>query len=184
MKLRMRRYQSENDFWTSRAFLREVYLQNGRRELSWHVARWDYWRWHCLKNCGFFPAVDDVVFLWETPEGQLGALVNPEGPGEAFLHVAPEYSSAALEEEMIEAAQEHLAVTGDDDRRHLTIWASEHESIRQQILENRGYSRGEWSETQRQRRLDTPLPEAPLPDGYAVRALLGEDELPARSWAS
>ena len=46
MKLALRVFQTEEDHWRIRAFLREVFLVNGRRELSWHVARLDYWRWH------------------------------------------------------------------------------------------------------------------------------------------
>jgi len=46
MQLTMRVYQTEEDYCRIRAFLREVFLLNDRRELSWHVARLDYWRWH------------------------------------------------------------------------------------------------------------------------------------------
>ena len=46
MKLALRAFQMEEDRWRIRAFLREVFLLNGRRKLSWHVARLDYWRWH------------------------------------------------------------------------------------------------------------------------------------------
>ena len=39
MRLTLRPYQDENDYWRIRAFLREVFLLNGRRERSWHVPR-------------------------------------------------------------------------------------------------------------------------------------------------
>lgn len=45
MKIAMRGYQSEEDYWRIREFLRQVMLLNGRRELSWHVSRLDYWWW-------------------------------------------------------------------------------------------------------------------------------------------
>jgi len=48
-----RPYQTEDDYWRIRSFLREVFLFNGRREHSWHVARLDYWRWHLVVNRGF-----------------------------------------------------------------------------------------------------------------------------------
>jgi hypothetical protein len=35
----MRRYETDEDYWQVRPFLREVFLLNGRREVSWHVAR-------------------------------------------------------------------------------------------------------------------------------------------------
>jgi len=40
MKLAMRRYEREDDFWEIRQFLRDVYLRNGRTEHSWQTARW------------------------------------------------------------------------------------------------------------------------------------------------
>jgi mycothiol synthase len=42
MQLTMRAYRTEEDYWRIRAFLREILLLNDRRELSWHVARFDY----------------------------------------------------------------------------------------------------------------------------------------------
>ena len=50
MQLTMRAYQNEDDYWRIRVFLREVFLLNERREVSWHVARFDYWRWHGVEN--------------------------------------------------------------------------------------------------------------------------------------
>ncbi|MEW6400596.1 MAG: hypothetical protein AB1649_02285 [Chloroflexota bacterium] len=44
MKTRKRPYQNEDDYWRIRDFLRQVMISNGRRELSWHVARLDYAR--------------------------------------------------------------------------------------------------------------------------------------------
>ena len=38
MKLTMRLYQDEDDYWRIREFLRQVFLLNGRRELSRQVA--------------------------------------------------------------------------------------------------------------------------------------------------
>jgi hypothetical protein len=38
MKTSMRTYQTENDYWRIRNFLREVFLLNNHREYSRHVA--------------------------------------------------------------------------------------------------------------------------------------------------
>ncbi|KAB2853426.1 MAG: hypothetical protein F9K46_18355, partial [Anaerolineae bacterium] len=59
--LTMRPYQGEDDFWRIRVFLREVFLLNQRRERSWQVARWDYWRWHVNENIFQMP-LDKVVY--------------------------------------------------------------------------------------------------------------------------
>jgi len=42
MNLIQRLYNSEEDIWRIRAFLREVLLLNQRREISWPVYRFDY----------------------------------------------------------------------------------------------------------------------------------------------
>ncbi|MBN1875515.1 MAG: GNAT family N-acetyltransferase [Anaerolineae bacterium] len=184
MKLTMRKYREEADYWRIRAFLREVFLRNERRERSWHVARLDYWRCHVNANAGFFSDIGDVIFLWETPTGQLAAVLNPESPGDVYLQIHPDLGTPELETEMIAFAEDHLAHTGADGRRKITIWANEHARARQELLSSRCYSKGEWPEYARCRWLDAPVPEVPVPDGYTVRAMGSIDELPARSWAS
>ena len=89
MKLMQRKYRCEDDYWRIRQFLREVFLLNDRRELSWPLYRWDYWRWHVNANIFRF-SLEAAVFLWETAEGRLAAVLHPDGPGEAFLQVHPD----------------------------------------------------------------------------------------------
>ena len=105
MKLTRRTYNGE-DYWRIRKFLRDVFLLNGKRQQSWDVVRFDYWRWHGIENCERLP-LEEMVFLWETDDGQIAAVLNPEGRGDAFLQVHPGYRSSALEEEMLAAAEEH-----------------------------------------------------------------------------
>ncbi|MBU0492881.1 MAG: GNAT family N-acetyltransferase [Chloroflexi bacterium] len=186
MNLAMRVYQTEDDYWRIRAFLRKVFLINGRRELSWQAARFDYWRWHGIENLGDGRLEEDV-FLWELADGQIAAVLNREGPGDAFLQMHPDHRTPELEEEMLIVAEGRLAVPGDDGRRRLHVWANEHDDARHNILMRRGYAKGEWpdaQERQRQRSLDRPIPEAPPAPGYTVRSLGDVDELPARSWLS
>jgi mycothiol synthase len=183
VKPTMRPYQSEDDYWRIRAFLRQVMLLNGLREKSWHVARLDYWRWHVAANCQDRNSIDDVVFLWETPHGQIAAVLNPEDAGDAHLQVHPGLRTPALEEEMLAVAEEHLAVDRDNERT-LVVWTDGQDGQRLEILRGRGYSKGRWAESQWRRDLDTPIPDVLLPAGYTVRALGEHDELPARSWAS
>ncbi len=180
----MRPYQGEEDYWRIRAFLREVFLLNDRREKSWQVARLDYWRWHVVKNCEEIPSIEGAIFIWESSEGQIGAVLNPEGPGEAFLQVHPGVRTPALEREMIAAAEERFPITTDEGQRRLFVWAHEDDEMRREILQERGYELGKWPEYQRRRSLEEPIPEPSPAPGYAVRALGGRDELPARSWAS
>lgn len=120
MNLTMRLYQTEDDWWRIREFLCQVFLLNGRREWSWHVARLDYWRWHGIANLGDGKLENDV-FIWETADGQIAAVLNREGPGDAFLQLHPTLRSAELLEEMIVTAEKHLARTRKDGKRKLCV---------------------------------------------------------------
>lgn len=54
MQLTMRMYRNEDDYWRNRDFLHEVFMLNGRRELSWPVYRFDYYLWHVSENIEHF----------------------------------------------------------------------------------------------------------------------------------
>ncbi|MGD8462690.1 MAG: GNAT family N-acetyltransferase [Anaerolineae bacterium] len=183
MKLTVRSYRDDRDYWRIRAFLRRVFLLNDRREWSWQAYRWDYWRWHGVENLGHGD-LEKQVFLWETDDGQIGAVLNPEGPGHAFLQIDPRWRTPNLEEHMIDIAQDHLARDTEGAERKLWLWVHEHDRQRQEILARRGYTKGEWLEYQRRRLVSAPVPDVPVATGYVVRALGTVDELPARSWAS
>jgi mycothiol synthase len=183
MKLTMRRYQEEDDYWRIREFLRQVFLLNDRRELSWQVYRFDYWRWHGIENLGHGQLEEDV-FLWETADGQIAAVLNREGPGHVFLQVHPDLRTPALEEEMLVVAEKHLAIPSANGRRKLRVWANEHDDLRQGILIRRGYTKGNEPEYQRRRSLEEPIPEGQPAPGYTVRALGDGAELLERCYAS
>ncbi len=107
MKPTFRPYQTEDDFWTMREFLRRVYLLNGRRQYSWHVCRLEYARWHTLINIAEL-TLADVATLW-VADGELVAFVMPDGGrGEAHLCVDPTRQTPELEEEMLDVAEEQL----------------------------------------------------------------------------
>jgi ribosomal protein S18 acetylase RimI-like enzyme len=158
-------------------------LLNGVREHSWHVSRLDYWRRHVAANCQKRDSISELVFLWETGEGDIAAVLNPEEPGEAHLQVHPDLRSPGLEEEMLAVAEARLAAP-HDGRRVLSVWASDWDTARLALLKRRGYTRGRWTDHQWRRDLNGPIPQVPIPAGYTVRALGDVDELPARSWAS
>jgi ribosomal protein S18 acetylase RimI-like enzyme len=181
----MHRLQHEDETWRIRAFLREVFLLNGRREVSWHVNRFDYWRWHGVENMRQTRLED--VHMWETEDGRIAAVLNPEGPGDAFLQVHPNLRTPALDEEMLAVAEKHLAAPGPDGQRKLWIWVDEKDEIRQGILERRGYARHDGAITEahyRFRPLSRPIPAVPVAAGYTVRSLGGVEEFPARTYVS
>jgi len=183
MKLTLRMYQDENDYWRIREFLREVFQLNGRRELSWQAYRFDYWRWHGIENMGH-GSLETDVFIWETPDGQIAAVLNREGRGQVSLQVHPALRTPELEGQMLVVAEEHLAARDSKGRQKLAVWTHERDELRQDILRRRGYTRGDEPEYQRRRPVSVPLPDVPVAAGYTVRALGDVEELPSRSFLS
>lgn len=183
-ELIMRQYQTEDDYWRIRNFLREVFWLNDRREWSWHVARLDYWRWHLVENCQICDPIDQVTFIWETVSGQMAAVLNPESRGEAYLQVHPTFRSPELEQELLAYAEERLATSDKDGQRRLFVIPHEKDALRQDILKQRGYIKRGRPQRQWRRELDAPIPDAPLALGYTVRSMGDVGEFPTRSWAS
>jgi GNAT superfamily N-acetyltransferase len=123
MPLTLRKYHHEDDYWHIRSFLRQVFLLNNRRELSWQVARFDYWRWHSVLNLNDGSLED--VSLWETEEGQIAAVLNPEGLGEAHFSLHPAFYTPELAAEMVMRTEDSLAVASPDGQKKLTVWVDD-----------------------------------------------------------
>jgi GNAT superfamily N-acetyltransferase len=184
MDLSRRKYENESDYWRIRQFLREVFLLNGRREHSWHVARWDYFRWHFITNLQVCGPLEQVASIWETADGQIAAVLHPVDPREAFLHVHPAFRTPELEEEMIAHAEEHIPIPGRDGMRRLYFPVDRDDPLRQKLLLSRGYVDIHNPGHKYHRDLEAPLPHVPLAAGYTLRSMGGLEEHPARNWAS
>jgi GNAT superfamily N-acetyltransferase len=183
MKTTIRNYQTEEDYWCIREFLREVSLLNDRHDFSWSLLRWDYWRWHGIENM-FHYKLEEVITLWEAA-GQIVAVLTPESIGEAFFQIRPSCHSAELLCEMLEVAERKLANTKEDGKKELIAWVNAEDAVHKEILAQRGYVRSKFfAEHMRRRPFSKPIPDSVLPAGYTVRALGEENELPARSWLS
>jgi mycothiol synthase len=186
MTLTMRTYAGDEDYWRIREFLRQATLLNGLRELSWHVARWDYWWWFGNPDLEHIPLTENV-FIWETEAGQIAAVLNPEQAGHAFLQVDPMVRSSELEEEIVAVAEERLTATGKSGRPKLWLSTDSKDELRQSILVRRGFYRVELPEVreyQHRRLLDEPLQDAPHVPGYTVHAQGDGLELLERCYAS
>ena len=186
MKLTMRNYQTEEDNWRIRGFLRQLMILNGCRELCWHVARLDYWWWFINPDIEKM-SLEESIFLWETERGEIVAVLNPEGRGQAFLQVHPEFRTPNLDGEMIELAKERLSATNKDGQRVLQIFVDSQDASRQKILGQRGFKRLEKAgnqEYQHRRSLDEALPDVPQMPGYTVRPMGDGLELLERCYAS
>lgn len=183
MKLSMRRYKNEEDFWRMRTFLREVFLLNDRLERSWSVPRLDYWRWHFIKTVGAEP-MENVTYLWETPEGQLASVLHSISTGEAFSHVHPRFRSIELENEMFACAEENLSKTNTKGKRKLFALADEDDPLRKEVLEARGYTYRDNPVYRWRRDIDTPLPVVKATPGYTIRSMGDANDFDARALAS
>ncbi len=177
MKLTMRRYQFDEDYWKIRAFLRDVLLINNREQVSWEVARFDYWRWHGILNMKDGTLEDDV-FIWESERGEIGAVLNREAPGSVFFQIHPQYRSEELERDMLRVAERHLTVPTDNGRRRLHIWAEHEDAMRRNILDANGFAVSDkrMPEHQRRRFLSEPIVALKPAEGYTIRALGDSDE--------
>jgi mycothiol synthase len=183
MQISFRPYQTEDDFWCMREFLRQVFLLNRRLERSWHVARLDYARWHTCLNCARV-RLEDVAYLWES-DGRLIAFLMPDGGrGEAHFCVHPGLRTLELEEQMLGVAEECLETVKKDGARKLIVWAPQSDDLRQGLLVQHGYQKDDWPEYQWRRDLDTPVPDVPIPSGYTIRPLGDGLELLERCYAS
>lgn len=183
MKPTLRNYQTEEDYWRIRQFLRGVSLCNDRHDFSWSLLRWEYWRWHVNENI-FHMKLEDVVTLWES-DGQIVAVLNPDSPGEAFFQIHPAFQKEVSIAEMLDVAEQKLAQTNDKGRTELIVWVNAADEAMKRLFTERGYVRSRFkAEHMRRRFLSQPV-DVPAPsNGYIVRALGDESEHPARSWLS
>jgi len=183
VKPAFRPYQTEDDFWRMREFLRQVFVLNGRLERSWHVARLDYARWHTCLNCARV-RLEDVAFLWEA-DGEIVAMLMPDGgPGEAHFSVHPGLRTWELEEEALGVAEERLAKVKPDGGHRLYYWVPDQDRLRQDLVSRHGYRKDDWPEHQWRRNLEAPIPDVPVPQGYTIRSLGDGLELLERCYAS
>jgi ribosomal protein S18 acetylase RimI-like enzyme len=184
MRATVRPYRNETDYGRIRAFLHDVFLANGRLDCSWPAARLDYWRWHVTDVVAGAAPFETVIFIWEASDGQIAAVLNPEGPAEAHLQVHPWFKTPYLEEEMIAVAEERLAAIGADGIRRLWIWAQASDGVRHEILRRRQFEQQGAPAHQHRHPLDAPIPDVPIAPVFTVRPLGGADEHQARCWAS
>ena len=186
MTLNMRPYKNNDDYWKIRDFLRQVLLLNNRREYSWPVARWDYWYWFANPDLEKM-ILEESIFIWEDSDGQIAAVLNPEGHGQAFLQLSPFHRTTGLVEEMLSTAEKHLARVGENGLCSLEIYIDSKDELLQEMLGRHEFQQvtrlGE-QEIQHRRALTRLLPERMTVDGYTLRAMGDGLELLERCYAS
>jgi len=184
MKTTLRSCNNEEDFFHIRNFLREVFLLNDRLEHSWHVSRFDYWRWHFIQTCHVCESIENGAILWETTDGRIVAVLTDFGCGEIRLHVHPHFRSVELEDEMLAYAEKNFSGKLKNGGRILYQPIFVDDFQRQELAQKRGFTKRPGGGHHYRRNLDSPVPDAPIPSGYVIRSMGTLDEHPARSWAS
>jgi mycothiol synthase len=175
MELRARPFAGDDDYWRVRAFLRRLLLEASLHPRTWHVVRWDYWRWHGVLNCGAL-APEHSVMLWETRAGELAAMVNPDNRGDAFFQIDPRVRSDALDASMLAVAEERPTDAGG-----LLAWVPASDPAWARLLERSGYAPTDEDEHVRAICLRDPLPAPRVAAGYRIRTLAdGGADFPAR----
>jgi len=183
MKLLRRPYKSEDDAWRIRTFLREVFLLNQRRELSWPIYRFDYW-FNFINPALFNMSLEKVIQFWETDSGEIAAFLIPDNPGETFFNIHPQFTSINLLKEMFAETKNQFGILQDDGSYKVITWIQEKDAIRQELAIQLGYKKANYPEYQRRRLMSEPIQDVPIPAGYTLRSLGDASEIPARSWLS
>ena len=186
MKLTMRSYNGNEDYWRMREFLRQVMLLNDRREICWHVARLDYWWWFINPFLEKM-ALEERLFFWESEAGQIAAVLNPEGIYQAFLQVHPAFRAPELVEEMVAVAISQPQILDAEGRPKVWFYIDAQDALCQEILTRHGFQRSQEPEAweyQYRCVLDGKLFAAPVIPGYQLRPLRDGLELLERCYAS
>jgi len=185
MKLKMRKVGNENDYWKIRDFLRQTFLINGRKEFNWQVARLDYCRWHVMKNCEK-TNIFDLAYIWENEKDEIVAVLSPEELENIHLQLHPNYKTKELIKEMISTAEEKYPKSYDGNRKRerYIIWSHDIDDTKNQALKEMGYHPTEWADNQRHKPLNEELPKVEIPNGYTIRHMGLDSDIPKRSWAS
>jgi mycothiol synthase len=141
---------------------------------AWDIRRWDGWLFHREE-----PRTDaelaGLVRLWETADGRLVGVAHPEGPGEAWIELRPDWRH--LEPEMLDWAEVQLSTSSTTGSRTVDLFVPDDDLHRRELLAARGYreeASGGWI---RCLRFDRSIPEARgLPDPYRLYQTTGTND--------
>ena len=118
--------------------------------------------------------------IWHTGSDVLGFAWYDPRDSLVDWQVHPKARRLGLDAEMLTwAMMRHEATMSGkpiNERRPPYAGCCDTDTRRAAILERHGFTRDTNFFHHRSRSLDTPLPDSPLPDGFAVRCVAGEDE--------
>lgn len=170
-----RPFAGEDDYERMRGLLRACYAQTPDLACI-SVGDLDWWR-----GTSQDPRNIDQAQLWFDQGGGLAGFAWPSGE-QVNLHTLPQHA-AALDEQMLAWSEGwRLAQPAPEDGKPLLLiaWSLTANDQRNALYERRGYTRSEKAMIYRRRAAQGPLPEPPLPQGYRIRHVRGEEDLERR----
>jgi mycothiol synthase len=181
--LASRQYQTEDDLLQMRAMLMEGRSRTG----DWRYAHvgllaWDFF----MVACHLDPTRH--IRLWHDNRGHLvGYALLGEDP-HLDWQVLPDRQWQEIEDEALAWAEDALSGLRREDPEPwggpLVCGARQDDARRMAFLTGQGFRyRGDFAEVDMMRSLVGPVPMVPVPAGFRVRALAGEEEAPARAAA-
>ncbi len=172
MTVTSRPYYSEEDFWRVRRLIIDTYPITPTG-LNWDMRRWDGWNTHRSEPRSQ-SALAHLVRLWETTDGQTVGAAHPEGEGDCYLEIHPDFRR--IEAEMLAWAEANLAVD-NDGARQLNVFCFDYDEFRRHLLAARGYQQTTYGDVMRRQRFgNQPLPHAELASGYTLRSTRPHDD--------
>ncbi len=172
----------EEDYWTLREFVRELFGLNGRREISWQVSRFDYFYWHILPNCCELK-LDDTTFFWKNEKNEIVSLLINEDKI-CHLNLHPNFQIKSLLNEMLDVVENQCFFKSVDGKTKTAVEVDDGNQLLISILNERGYVRSDIYSESRIRRLDSPIPEAKPIFDFVIRNMNGKEDHASRSLAS
>ncbi len=154
-------------------FLVEVY-EPVDRLFNWLQPRWEYMHSH-----PYFENIDlGRIGIAEEHDGTVTGVVHPEH-APAFCYVQARPGHTGVKPQLVDWAEAHL---GDWSRtleqEAFGLYVDDTDTDLQGILADRGYApSSDWGESHARLRLDTPVPETPLPAGFCMQSLADENDL-------
>lgn len=176
MKTVSRAYNSDEDLKSVMTFLREVFNETNSYQ-NWFPDRFE----NSHEGGGSVHWVGDIR-IWEeiddksTPSRKIVALANPESPNDYFIQINPAYSF--LEREIFEWIERHRLEKKENanKKEKLGIHTIEGNSVRELLLSELGYKKGETSMYLRLRPADLPVPDVRCPESYKIRSVKGRSD--------
>lgn len=167
-----RSYAGSDDFWRVRKLLIETYPFTPTG-FNWEIRRWD--GWHCHNDVSNMPDAAKLVRLWETGDGTLVGVAHPEGQGDLWLELHPDYRH--LEAEMFVWGEENLSVPAEGGKtRQIETFVYDYDIARIRLLQAHGYEQMPYGSVYRRLRLGSrSLPAVEFPPGYRMRTTRAGD---------